>query len=81
MAPQAPDRAEVEEALFELQRYLSDRIAPLMIAAEMGRREMVSALAQAGAETQLRDNYGLTAAGRARRAGHDGIERLLGGTR
>ncbi len=32
MASQPPDRAEVEEALFELQQYLSDRIAPLMVA-------------------------------------------------
>ena len=32
MAVQPPDRAEVEEALFELQQYLSDRIAPLMVA-------------------------------------------------
>jgi hypothetical protein len=32
VASQPPDRAEVEEALFELQQYLSDRIAPLMVA-------------------------------------------------
>jgi hypothetical protein len=32
LASQPPDRAEVEEALFELQQYLSDRIAPLMVA-------------------------------------------------
>jgi len=32
VASQPPDRAEVEEALFELQQYLSDKIAPLMVA-------------------------------------------------
>jgi hypothetical protein len=32
VAAQPPDRAEIEEALFELQQYLSDRIAPLMVA-------------------------------------------------
>lgn len=56
-------------------------LTPLMIAAETGQMEMVRALTQAGADTQLRDNYGLTAAERARRAGHDGIESMLGGAR
>jgi hypothetical protein len=42
VAPEAPDRAELEEALFELQQYLSDRIAPLMVADSLERLTRVS---------------------------------------
>jgi hypothetical protein len=42
VAPEPPDRAELEEALFELQQYLSDRIAPLMVADSLERLTRVS---------------------------------------
>ena len=74
------DRAELQQALTagaDVNCCDESGVTPLMIAAGLGRLDMVTALIEAGAQVNSANDDGLTAAMLADDAGHDAVVRLL----